>query len=292
MGTTYSTQYYLTISELSTDDNPEPMILYSNLTDNLDNIQDFILGNYDSKISKNIKKEIDNWFETNKKALNELQEDNLEYEKRRKEPVRLYHIHSAAGMYRLPPDDDYEDRLGMRAETERDEQMARDWKIIVNYKHNSNPYNHYIKSGFLECNTISDFFDKSKYEERYSKIDYTHPEEATGLEYFFLFFESYMNKKFSWKGNNYKQIPFKLTLQVRYNSPEFKSRKGFNKMLGLSPKDWRSSKDVFEEAPPDNNTSNKKGNFLHSLIFGGIEKDNEKANELIHQMEQLAQPDQ
>ena len=57
MGITYSRQYYITISKLPTDDDTEPLILYSNLTDNLDSIQDFLLGNSDSKISKNIKKD-------------------------------------------------------------------------------------------------------------------------------------------------------------------------------------------------------------------------------------------
>ena len=245
MGITYSKQYYITISKLSTDDDTEPLILYSNLTDNLDSIQDFLLGNSDSKISKNIKKQFDNWFETNKMALNELQEDNLENEKRRKVPVTAFDIRAKAGCYDLPGLDP-----SSVEEARVDREARRDINIIHHYERNSNPYNHYITSGFLECNTMADFFDKSRYEERYSKIDYTHPKEATGLEYFFLFFEKYMNKDFCWNENKYHPIPLKITLQVRYRLSDFESRNYIDlstKMLGLSPKDWRQSKKVCKE---------------------------------------------
>ena len=244
MGITYSRQYYITISKLPTDDDTEPLILYSNLTDNLDSIQDFLLGNTDSKISKNIKKQFDNWFETNKNALNELQEDNLEYEKRRKVPVTAFDIKNKAGYY-IPQSGD-----SVEEENRMDREAVRDWNIIMGYERNPNPYNHYITSGFLECNTMADFFDKSRYGERYSKIKYTHPKEATGLEYFFLFFEKYMNKDFYWNKNKYHPIPLKITLQVRYRSYDFESRNYIDlstKMLGLSPKDWRQSKKVCKE---------------------------------------------
>ena len=262
---THSTQYYITISKSPLDDDTEPLILYSNLTTDLDSIQDFLLGNSNSKTSKNLKKEIDNWFETNKKALDELQEDNLEYEKRRKVPVTLYDINMEKGLYNnfYPgiDDDEYE-----RAERITDEKARYDREIVKYYSYQEDPFNDYIDSGFLECNTITDFFDKSKYEERYNKISYTHPKESTGLEYFFLFFARYMNKDFCWKGNKYSHIPLKITLKVRYDSLDFKSRKiafGYEKMYGLSPKNWRQSKKVFKETPPEN--TNKMSSFVKSL---------------------------
>ena len=63
--------YYVSVYDLQREDEQnKKMFLYSNLSEDLDDIQNFLLGNHDSITSKLIRKEIDNWFDTNKIALN------------------------------------------------------------------------------------------------------------------------------------------------------------------------------------------------------------------------------
>ena len=226
--------YYISIYDLLTDKEDKKMFLYSNLTEDLDDIQNFLLGNHDSMTSKLIRKEIDNWFDTNKMALNDLQRDNLDYEKQRKIPVTLYDVNLKTTAYHLPPDDDVNDRLGMRAETERDEQMRQDRQVIVDYKVNPSPHNLYIYLGFDECNNIEDFFDKSRYSKEYNKEFLRF---STGFEYFFYFYNEFMNREFTWKGIDYKPVPF--VIEFREGNGKLKPKKTFsNEMKGLSPKDW------------------------------------------------------
>ena len=224
--------YYISIYDLLTDKEDKKMFLYSNLTEDLDDIENFLLGNHDSMTSKLIRKEIDNWFDTNKMALNDLQRDNLDYEKQREIPVTLYDINRPLGLYLLTEDDD-----SMHAEIERDERMRDDRQVIVDYKVNPNPHNLYIYLGFNECNNIEDFFDKSRYSKEYNK---EFLQFSTGFEYFFYFYNEFMNREFTWKGFDYKPLPF--VIEFREGNGILKPKKTFsNEMNGLSPKDWKQS---------------------------------------------------
>ena len=194
-------RYYLTISTLLTDD--EEGFMYSNLT-NLGDIEEFLLGNQDSKCSQKIKKEIDTWFETSKKALDELQEEELKKDKERQIPVTLFDIYLKEGFYNnFHPgidDDDYE-----RYERNTREQINYDATQINHYIDNPNPENPYLlKKKYQDCCNISDFFDQSKYSEH----------ESTGLEYFVKFFQNYMTKEFSWQGTDYKPFPRVINLEI------------------------------------------------------------------------------
>ena len=195
-------RYYLTISNSLTDH--DEGFMYSNLTDQLSDIEEFLLGNQDSKCSQKIKKEIDTWFETSKKALDELQEEELKKDKKRQVPVTLFDIHLEEGLYEnfYPgiDDDDYE-----RAEQITREQMSHDADIIHHYIDNPDPENPYLlKKKYQDCCHISDFFDQSKYSEH----------ESTGLEYFVKFFQNYMTKEFSWQGTDYKPFPRVINLEI------------------------------------------------------------------------------
>lgn len=225
--------YYVSVYDLQREDEQnKKMFLYSNLSEDLDDIQNFLLGNHDSITSKLIRKEIDNWFDTNKIALNELQRDNLDYEKQRTIPVTLYDINRPLGLYLLTEDDD-----SMRAEIERDERMRDDREVIVDYKVNPRPHNLYIYLGFNECYKIDDFFDKSRYSKEYNKEFLRF---STGFEYFFYFYNEFMNREFSWKGFDYKPVPF--VIEFREGNGKLKPKKTFsNVMKGLSPKDWKQS---------------------------------------------------
>jgi hypothetical protein len=202
--------YYVSIRDIpkptSDDPDPEPVYLYSNLTDQLEEVEDFLFGNVNSIISKNIRHDIDTWMEKNKKALDELEQEKLKEEKEIQVPITLYDKNIKTTLYDLPEDDDdVNGRLAMRAEAERDEQMRRHREIIVGYKPNPNPYNHYITDkGYDKCNKLVDFFDASKYSSHYS----------TGFEYFVCFFQRYMTEDFSWKGNKHIGIPLDMRMRA------------------------------------------------------------------------------
>ena len=201
--------YYVCIREIPTvtseNPEPEPIFWYSNLTEKLEEVENFLFGINDSVVSKNMRKDIDAWMEKNKNALDELQQQKLKEEKEKEVPITLYDVNLKTTAYHLPPDDDVNDRLGMRAETERDEQMRRDMDVILGYRPNPSPYTHYITDkGYHECKKLADFFDKSRYSSHYS----------TGLEYFACFFQRYMTKDFSWKDNEYTGIPLEMRIKV------------------------------------------------------------------------------
>ena len=156
----------------------------------------------------------------------------MDYEKQRTIPVTLYDINRPLGLYLLTEDDD-----SMRAEIERDERMRDDREVIVDYKVNPSPHNLYIYLGFNECYKIDDFFDKSRYSKEYNKEFLRF---STGFEYFFYFYNEFMNREFSWKGFDYKPVPF--VIEFREGNGKLKPKKTFsNVMKGLSPKDWKQS---------------------------------------------------
>ena len=80
--------YYVAIRDIpkptSDDPDPEPIYLYSNLTDQLEEVENFLFGNVNSIISTNIRHDIDTWMEKNKKALDELEKEKLKEESTQK----------------------------------------------------------------------------------------------------------------------------------------------------------------------------------------------------------------
>jgi hypothetical protein len=177
MGNSNSTppkiNYNITISKLSADNNAASQILYTNLTESLNDAQDFILHNMERSF-------IDDWFQRNKTIIDEQERSKYNADAEREVP-RYQRV--AKPRYRYTRYDGDSDYYDSGPEDELVEVVGCPMK-------NPYPYNYYINQGFDNCNNLANFFEETHYSSR----------KKSGIEYFMDFIkvinEVHVNEQF------------------------------------------------------------------------------------------------
>jgi hypothetical protein len=167
MGNSNSTppkiNYNITISKLSADNNATSQILYTNLTESLNDAQDFILHKMERTF-------IDDWFQRNKTIIDEQERSKYNADAEREVPVTKW--------VRKPKPPKIRLFLNRNSDLDYDFDSDSDGEYVFShYTSNPRPYNYYIKQGFDNCNNLANFFEETHYSSH----------TKSGIEYFIDF---------------------------------------------------------------------------------------------------------